>query len=564
MGFFNPSNESLLIDWNQTNIEITQQITVINNKAVLEQIPDSFLKVQITGLTEIPSGDPTTGQYKVNYSNGTVTFDATVVNGTTFTAHYWGRGIIKYPSTRQFLTNKSGLYTSENVDDFADEISTKASSIQNQVDQLVVSGDSSVEAAQARVNADGETFATLRDRLNKSDADKADKSYVDSNITNLDIKINSQASGSPKGTYSTLSALQTAFPTGNANIYVVTADGKWYYWNGTTWTAGGIYQSTGIAKKSIDPKKTTFYAVSKNLINEGTISRKKILGSGGSLVTDVSFDTTDFIPLEVGSQYTLTKIYRYATFDESKVFKTLVTPNDATTTITAGAKFIKATYRSINADLAQIEEGAASTTFEPFYSKVQEVENQLLVNRNNFSILDFDYITGYVNPSTGVVTANTAGNMVSKLIELKKGETLKVSVYSQQSTVSVLSKWTLNGSPVFQTSLLSGNINSPNIAIEYTATEEVEYLRLGGLNDAQTKLDTIEIVTPTGGGGEAYDQSLNTTDDVSFGSVQAGSFQTTGAMPTGTLASPPLGLLSGDVWADTTDSATHPILRVML
>lgn len=35
-------------------------------------------------------------------------------------------------------------------------------------------------------------------------------------------------------------------------------------------------------------------------------------------------------------------------------------------------------------------------------------------------------------------------------------------------------------------------------------------------------------------------------------------------LPNGTLASPPGGLSSGDAWLDTTDSATHPILRVML
>jgi lysophospholipase L1-like esterase len=63
------------------------------------------------------------------------------------------------------------------------------------------------------------------------------------------------ASGSPKGTYATLAALQTAFPTGNTNIYVVTADGKWYYWNSTAWTAGGTYQATGIADGSVTLQK---------------------------------------------------------------------------------------------------------------------------------------------------------------------------------------------------------------------------------------------------------------------------------------------------------------------
>jgi hypothetical protein len=51
-------------------------------------------------------------------------------------------------------------------------------------------------------------------------------------------------SGAPKGVYATLTALQTAFPTGNPNIYLVTADGHWYYWNDFTWVSGGAYLTT--------------------------------------------------------------------------------------------------------------------------------------------------------------------------------------------------------------------------------------------------------------------------------------------------------------------------------
>lgn len=50
----------------------------------------------------------------------------------------------------------------------------KVDTIQAQVDQLVVTGDSSVEAAQARVKADGTTFPTLQQRLNATDEQLAD------------------------------------------------------------------------------------------------------------------------------------------------------------------------------------------------------------------------------------------------------------------------------------------------------------------------------------------------------------------------------------------------------
>lgn len=80
-------------------------------------------------------------------------------------------------------------------------------------------------------------------------------------------------SATPKGTYATVAALQTAFPTGTNGIYVVTADGKWYYWNGTAWTAGGVYQSTAIGAKTVTPETTTFINNKLSLtLERGTIT----------------------------------------------------------------------------------------------------------------------------------------------------------------------------------------------------------------------------------------------------------------------------------------------------
>lgn len=103
--------------------------------------------------------------------------------------------------------------------------------------------------------ADIETQKADKTEVNDLAADKADKTYVDNNFASLDTKINSQASGSPKAVYATVAALTTAFPTGNSNIYLVTADSKWYYWNGSAWTAGGVYQSTGLADDSVTYRK---------------------------------------------------------------------------------------------------------------------------------------------------------------------------------------------------------------------------------------------------------------------------------------------------------------------
>lgn len=59
----------------------------------------------------------------------------------------------------------------------------------------------------------------------------------------------SDVDGSPNGIFATVSALTAAHPTGDNHIYLVSADGNWYYWNSTNaaWTAGGQYLSTSPA-----------------------------------------------------------------------------------------------------------------------------------------------------------------------------------------------------------------------------------------------------------------------------------------------------------------------------
>ena len=91
----------------------------------------------------------------------------------------------------------------------------------------------------------GDNRLNLGDYYTKHEGDQFEEE-VDSRVTNVESELSSVASGSPKGVYATLSDLETAYPTGTNGIYVVVADGNWYYWNSanTEWTAGGVYQSS--------------------------------------------------------------------------------------------------------------------------------------------------------------------------------------------------------------------------------------------------------------------------------------------------------------------------------
>lgn len=79
---------------------------------------------------------------------------------------------------------------------------------------------------------------------NNIEADLEELTAMAADLELQKLQIESLASGSPKGSYETLVALEAAHPTGDTGIYVVVEDGNWYYWDGTAWMAGGTYQST--------------------------------------------------------------------------------------------------------------------------------------------------------------------------------------------------------------------------------------------------------------------------------------------------------------------------------
>ena len=76
------------------------------------------------------------------------------------------------------------------------------------------------------------------------------ESEVRTTLSNFETQIDSIASGSPAGVYATAEALATDDPD-HSKIYLVLADGKWYYHDGTSWTAGGTYQATTVSDNSV-------------------------------------------------------------------------------------------------------------------------------------------------------------------------------------------------------------------------------------------------------------------------------------------------------------------------
>ena len=122
-----------------------------------------------------------------------------------------------------------------------------AASIEQCYEDASKNGNANMEVSEARGS-----FDTLSKRLNNSDDIKADKENLNTEIelrkssdnnlknqaNNLQSQIDSLASGSPQV------ANSIEEMTDITRVYVNTADGHWYTYNGTAWVDGGVYQST--------------------------------------------------------------------------------------------------------------------------------------------------------------------------------------------------------------------------------------------------------------------------------------------------------------------------------
>src|SRR5690606_25297820 len=170
------------------------------------------------------------------------------------------------------------------------------------------------------------------------------------------------------GAYATLVDLQAAFPNGDNHIYVVTADGNWYYWDGSAWTAGGIYQSSGIADKSVTPDKTTFLIPSTNLLDKSIfIDDYTFDSSTGEPTENSSFGLSDFIKVKPNTMYFFKNILKIGRYDANKNYLSQYSPTGLGEAVNSfNAEYIRVVAYKHLYNVAQINEGEEELPYEPY------------------------------------------------------------------------------------------------------------------------------------------------------------------------------------------------------
>lgn len=126
-------------------------------------------------------------------------------------------------------------------------------------DESAAESDNSFTALQAAlVNVSG-----YDGKIQELENTKANQSFVDAQFESI-------ISGTPKDVFDTLDALKSAYPNGAEGIFLVSADGNWYYWNTNSkqWKSGGVYQAEQ-KKFSVIPRNPDLWHMFKVSTNIG-------------------------------------------------------------------------------------------------------------------------------------------------------------------------------------------------------------------------------------------------------------------------------------------------------
>lgn len=107
---------------------------------------------------------------------------------------------------------------------------------------ITVDASGAAENAVSTHNTSSTAHSDIRTLVSNAQT-TADNAQTKANkIEELIVK-NGVIDGSPKGVYANLSALQTAYPSGSSGVYLTSDNGHWYWWNGSAWSDGGVYQA---------------------------------------------------------------------------------------------------------------------------------------------------------------------------------------------------------------------------------------------------------------------------------------------------------------------------------
>ena len=236
--------------------------------------------------------------------------------------------------------------------------------------------------------------------------------------------------------------------TSNKGIYVATDNGHWYYWDGTKYADGGVYQAKEIADGSVSVEKTDFVKRGKNLYDKSkAIDGYYISYTNGNQSTNSAFFASDFIEIDSSQGYVALNIYnnfQMAFYDSTKkyisgaYFKS--NPNGVIA-IPSNAKYVRFSERVEAKNQIQLEYGQTKTQYQEYqyaFSKQKPISQETSEVNNENSLLTktnlIDYTDNTINKYYENVNSSYTGSgcwIINNVIRLKPNT--KYSIYPKNS-----------------------------------------------------------------------------------------------------------------------------------
>lgn len=319
------------------------------------------------------------------------------------------------------LTEIIGSYVDPKFEQFTNEVNTEITDFENTTNNRLQNQDDEISDFENRVN-------------NKLD-------IQDTTIDLINNKVDTVASGSPAGVYATVSALTEADPD-HTKIYLVTADGNWYYYSTNTWVSGGQYLAS-----PNDDKITILDNEIKELQNKkplGRLVKNKLTSSSGGQISITNNNNFSYIEINMAdvtpnvlnkikatfkmSQYLYFINYTNGTTiigqdklhtseqpDEQVTEYELTIPDNCTNIYINGAN-----SGILNATITVLDDTKEAIAEVKTYKKYKSIVSR--------------YYQGYFSASGGKATLNNSVNYLSAVANVSQHDKLKLSFFASQWT----------------------------------------------------------------------------------------------------------------------------------
>lgn len=218
-----------------------------------------------------------------------------------------------------------------------------------------------------------------------------DVSKISDDIKSLLNSIN-ELKPSGTGTSTTILAF-----TKNNGIYIGTDTGNWYYWDGTHYVSGGVYQAVSFGVGEIKYYNTDFVKTGKNLFNKNNITSGKFIYYGdGNIYNNAQFWLSDYIDISDNNGYITispTNGYQLCFFDNSKTYISGSYYGDGlggVIPVPSNAVYIRYSDDVSRLNVSQVEFGQGATSYENYYLefKYPKSSNRKIINITN-NVNDF-------------------------------------------------------------------------------------------------------------------------------------------------------------------------------